>query len=104
MILEMSQLLQGTGKTIIIVTYQISLLKYMDTCSRNAKSWPEPVIEHLVGRQGQRRGAQVHAMQLSDEKGWSQDSPLSRPHFRVGSGSKGILLEIPAYLRPSKGK
>ena len=32
-------------------------------CSGNAKPWPETVIEHLVGRQGQRRGYQVHAMQ-----------------------------------------
>ena len=27
-------------------------------CSRNAESWPEAVMEHLVGRQGQPRGAQ----------------------------------------------
>ena len=32
------------------------------TRNENAESWPEPVIEHLVGRQGQPRGAQVHAM------------------------------------------
>ena len=30
-------------------------------CSWNAESQPEPEIEHLVGRQGQPRGAQVHA-------------------------------------------
>ena len=29
---------------------------------------------------------------------------LTRPHLRVGSGSKGILQEICAHLRPSKGK
>ena len=46
----------------------------------------------------------MHAMHLSDQKGWSQDPPLPRPHLRVGSGGKGILLEIPVYLRPSKGK
>jgi len=38
-------------------------------CSRNTESWPEAVIEHLVGRQGWPRGAQVHAMQLSDWNG-----------------------------------
>jgi len=28
-----------------------------------------------------------------------------RPHLRVGSsGGKGILLEIPIYLMPSRGK
>jgi len=73
-------------------------------CSRNAKSWPEAVIEHLVGRQGQPRGAQVYAMQLSGQKGWSQDPPPPRPHLRVGSGGECILLEIPAYQRSSKGK
>lgn len=67
-------------------------------------SWLEAVIEHLVGRQSQPRGAQVHTMHLSDWNGWSQDSPRPRPHLRVGSGGKGILLEIPAHLRPSEGK
>ena len=27
-----------------------------------------------------------------------------RPHLKVSSGSKGILLEIPAYLRPFESK
>ena len=64
----------------------------------------ETVIEHLVGRQGQPRGAQVHEMFLSDQMRWSQDAPLPRPHLRVGSGGRGILLEIPVYLRSSEGK
>lgn len=67
-------------------------------CSGNAKSGPETVIEHLVARQGQHWGAQVHAVHVIDWKGWS----LSRSHTRVGSGGKAISLEIPAYLRPSK--
>jgi len=50
------------------------------------------------GRQGQPRGAQLHAMYLSDWKGWSQDAPLPRPHLRVGSGGEGVLLETYAYL------
>ena len=62
------------------------------------------MFEHLVGRQGQLRGAQVYAMHLSDWKGWSQDLPLPRSHLRVGCGGKGILLEIPVYLRCSEGK
>jgi len=37
-------------------------------------------------------------------EGWSQDPPLPRPRLRVSSGGKGIVLEIPVYLRPSKGK
>ena len=73
-------------------------------CSRNAKSWPEPVIEQLVGRQGQHRGAQVHAVCLTDQHGHSQDLFLPRPHLRVGSGGRGILLELPTYLGSSKGK
>ena len=44
-------------------------------CNGNAESWPEPVIEHLVGRRGQPRGAQLHAVCLNDQKGWSQDPP-----------------------------
>jgi len=59
------------------------------------------VIEHLVGRQGLPRGAQVHAIPLSDWKGWSQDLPLPRPQLRVSSGGEGISLEILAYLSPS---
>jgi len=62
------------------------------------------VIEHLVGRQNQPRGAQVRTTNLIDQKGWSQDLPLPSPHLRAGSGGEGILLEIPVYLRPSKGK
>ena len=72
-------------------------------CSGNAKPQPEAVMEHLVGRQAQPKAAQVHAMNLSDQKRWSQDPPLPSPHLRVGSGSEGILLEIPAYLRLFKG-
>ena len=54
------------------------------------------MIEHLVGRQGQSRGAQVHAM--DDQKDWSQDPPLPRPHLRFGSGGQAVLLEVPVYL------
>ena len=75
-----------------------------EVCSRNATPWPEAVIEQLVGRQGQPRGAQVHALYLNDQKGWSRDSPLPRPHLRVGSRGDGILLEIPVYLWPLGGK
>ena len=46
----------------------------------------------------------MYAMYLSDQKGWSQDPPLPRPHLRVGSGGESTLLGIPVYLRPSKGK
>ena len=41
-------------------------------------------------------------MPLSDWKGWSQDTPPPRCLLRVGRGGRGILLEIPAYLRLSK--
>ena len=82
----------------------IRLIWHDALCSRNAKSWPEAVIEHLVGRQSQPSRAQVHAMSLSDWKGCSQDPPLPRPHFRAGSRGKGISLEIPPYWWPSKGK
>jgi len=58
-------------------------------------------MENLVGKQDQPRGAQVHAILLSDQKGWSQDSPLPRAHLRAGSGGEGTFLRIPMYLRPS---
>ena len=77
---------------------------YIYICSGNAKSQLERVIEHLLGWWEQPRGAQVHAVLLRDWKGWSQDPPLPRPHLRAGSGGKGILLKIPAYLSSSKGK
>jgi len=73
-------------------------------CSRSVKSWLEAVTEKLVERQGQPRGAQLHAVYLSDCKGWSQDPLLLRPHLRVGSGGECVLVEIPVYLRPSEGK
>jgi len=42
----------------------------------------EAVMEHLVGRQSQPRGAQVHAMLLSDQQGCSQHPPLFQPSFK----------------------
>jgi len=52
------------------------------------------VIEHLVGRQGQPREAQLYPTHLRDWKGWVQDLPLPRLHLRVGSGGRGVLLEV----------
>ena len=43
-------------------------------------------------------------MYLSDWNGWSQDPALPTPHLRVGSEGKGIFVEIPVCLRPSKDK
>lgn len=75
-------------------------------CSGSAKSGREPVIEQLVGRQGEPRVAQVHAMLLKDWKGWIQDSPLPRPYSRVDSGGKGIsgdpCLPFQGFLRVSR--
>ena len=73
-------------------------------CSREMLIHSLKLIEHLVGRQGQRRGAQLHAMPPSDWKGWSLDPPLPRPHLRAGSRGEEVLLEIPAYLWPANGK
>ena len=63
-------------------------------CSGNGKSGLEAVIEHLVGRQGQPRGVQVHAVLFSDQKGWNKDPTLPKPHLRVSSGGKSISLEF----------
>ena len=43
-------------------------LNWIASCSGNAKSQLEAVIEHLGGRQGQPRAVQVYAMHLSDWK------------------------------------
>ena len=37
---------------------KLKVKKKFSVCSGNAKSWLEAVIEHLMGRQGQPRGAQ----------------------------------------------
>jgi len=44
------------------------------------------VIEYLVRRRGQPRGAQVHEMPVIDWEVWSQDPPLPRPHLRADRG------------------
>jgi len=58
------------------------------------------------GRQGQARAAQVDAMQLSGQKGWSQDPPLPSLHLRAGSGGEGFFCwrSLPAWglLKVSK--
>ena len=43
-------------------------------------------------------------MHLSDWKGQILAPSLPRPHLRVGSEGKSILLEILVYLRSSSGK
>jgi len=43
-------------------------------------------------------------MHLSHQKWWGQVQPSPSPHLSAISGDESILLEIPAYLRPSKGK
>ena len=63
------------------------------SCSRNGKSWPETVIEHLVRREGRPSRAQVHAMNLGDWNRCSQDPTLPRPHLRIGSGGEGIFCQ-----------
>ena len=74
------------------------------TCCENTKSQHEAVIDHLVGRQGQPRRAQVHAMALRGQKGWSQNPFLPRLQLRVCSSGKSSLLEIPVCWRSSKGQ
>ena len=67
----------------------------VEMLSHSLKQW----LSTWWGRQGQPRWAQVPAVHLSDQKECG-----ARPYLRVGSGGEGILLEIPACLRPSKGK
>jgi len=65
------------GSTVAFLSYWGCLHTYqVENCSANAKYQLAPLMEQLVGRQGQRSGAQVHAMYPNDQKGWSQDPPL----------------------------
>ena len=57
-------------------------------CSRNDKSQPEALIEHLVGRQIQPRGAQVHAMYL---RGVEPGSTPSQTSFKGWQWRCGYL-------------
>lgn len=50
------------------------------------------LTEHLTGKQGQDRGAQMYAMHLSD---WILVPPLPRLHWSVGSGGEGMLPADP---------
>jgi len=49
---------------------------YIYACSGNAKSQLETVIEHLIGRQSQLRGSEVHVRHVSDQKGGAQIHPF----------------------------
>lgn len=52
--------IEGLTKEIADASRADKMILRSQWCSRNAKSQPEAVIEYLVGRQGQPRGAQVH--------------------------------------------
>ena len=69
-------------------------------CSGNTDLCLEAVIEHLVGRQGQPKGAQVHAVHMIEYKGCP---PLPRPHLRVGSGDERILYGDPCLPKGLTG-
>lgn len=83
---------RASGTVILMPPHNI-----LTICSWNAKSRPEAVIEHLVGKQGQPRVAvQCNAMQcsavhLSDQKGRNEDPRLPRPHLRAGNEGRSIF-------------
>ena len=72
-----------------------------DICSRNVESWPGAVIENSG-----KAGPTQKSSGTCNSSEWllSQDPPLLRLHLRVGSGGRGISLDIPLYLRLCKGK
>ena len=89
----------------IIESFTTLLESFLYYCSRNAKPWPETGIKHLAGRQDQPRGAQVHAVHLSNWKGVEPGSTPSQTSFKDWQWRQEYLLvEIPANLRLSKGK
>jgi len=48
-------------------------------CMGTVESRPEPLIDHLRQALSTAVGAQVKAIQLCDQKGWSQAAPLLDP-------------------------
>jgi len=53
-----------------------AVIQILTCCSGNAKWGLEAVIEHLVGRQGQPRGAQVYAMYWVTSRGEDKIHPF----------------------------
>lgn len=81
----------------------LEAVSFLLGCSLTSRCQKQPVIEYLVRRQGQTRGAQVYAVHLIDQKGWRQDlSQTSFKHWQ--GGGEGLLLEIPVYLKAFPGK
>lgn len=70
-------------------TYQV------ENCSANAKYQLAPLMEQLVGRQAQPRGAQVHAMYPSDEEVEPGSSPC-QTSFKGWQQSGGDLAGDPS--------
>jgi len=66
------------------------LVFFICLCNRNAESQLEAVIEHLVGGQGQPRGAQVQAMYLRDWRRWRQNPPVSQTSFKSWQGEMRV--------------
>ena len=73
--------IEGLTKEIADASRADKMILRSQWCSRNAKSQPEVVMEHLGsvgerGEQDQPRGAQVHAMYLSDGRGGARIHPF----------------------------
>jgi len=82
----------------------VSSPKCFELCSGNAKLQPEPVIKDLVEKAGPTQGSSGVCNQPEWLEGVQPGSTPSQTSFKVGSGGRGILLEIPVCLRYSKGK
>ena len=82
---------------VLCFVFQLNLSTFsVFRCRRNAKSQLEAVMEHLVGRQGQPRGAQVHAMQCT--------CVTRRAGVRIHPFPPSLKGRHWRYLRPSEGK
>ena len=97
------------GSSHLVVFYfcsvknSLSDLFYTGSCSGNAKSRLQTVIEYLLGRQEQPKGAQVHAMHEWPE-GVETGSTPSQTSFKGWQRRWGYFCGGPCVLRPSEGK
>lgn len=62
------------------------------------------MTEHLLEGRANPGEVRWQAMNPTEWKGWSQDPPSPRSYINVGSGGKGVSLEVPGFLSPSEGK
>ena len=74
--------------------------KWVQVCLGTAESRPEPLIEHLEkGPPLSALGAQVKAIHLCDQKGWSLTAPLLDLISGLTATEEGSLSGDPSLVK-----